>query len=460
MSHLHLLNWGMGVESTAILVRWLREPESRPFSDCRQLIVVCAQTGDEVQETKYLAEHYLFPLLRQHNVRLVQLAKRSASKRDGYVILSDTSQPDVLHIEGCTKLSDHWLLNGTSQRLSRPHICAQRWKGEVLEQWAIDTIYSPQLLLTCLGWQSLMIFKALCLDAGEFWLVCQGIPFSRAWRFYVRLHQWTVQQLDRFVFGPYLGYSAEETKRSSKSDGYGCLGREYRYPLQEWGWTRQDCLNYLQQGFGVIWVKSACKQCPFQERSVALARYQLQPQDGIDTLLIERNALAFNPRLHLFSFGTAYYLMVKNQNQAVLAGYRQALDRLEWAIYHVRRIYKRYSTANGKRRIDCDRWVQMVATGDRPTMHRALRQQAEQQQATVINEWGWRFYRHRKPKQPQCYPAIEEFYVAAPRFAQAKCRNWQRFEQEWNQLTGTSATGNHARLIVDRALSLLDQDST
>ncbi|NJR61835.1 MAG: hypothetical protein HC769_25210 [Cyanobacteria bacterium CRU_2_1] len=54
ISQLHLLNWGMGVESTAILVRWMLEPQSRPFNDFHNLIVLTAQTGDEMDETKYL----------------------------------------------------------------------------------------------------------------------------------------------------------------------------------------------------------------------------------------------------------------------------------------------------------------------------------------------------------------------------------------------------------------------
>jgi hypothetical protein len=90
---LHLLNWGMGVESTAILVRWLLEPQSRPFDSCQNLIVLTAQTGDEMDETKSLCETHLFPLMRAHQVRLVQVAKASASKLDGYIILSHTQQP-------------------------------------------------------------------------------------------------------------------------------------------------------------------------------------------------------------------------------------------------------------------------------------------------------------------------------------------------------------------------------
>lgn len=45
MSRIYL-SWGMGVESTAILLRWLIDPTSRNFP-LSQLSVITAQTGDE-----------------------------------------------------------------------------------------------------------------------------------------------------------------------------------------------------------------------------------------------------------------------------------------------------------------------------------------------------------------------------------------------------------------------------
>ncbi|MEP0874177.1 hypothetical protein NDA01_31265 [Trichocoleus desertorum AS-A10] len=117
---LHLLNWGMGIESTAILVRWMLELQSRPFHDFQSLIVLTAQTGDEMDETKYLCETYLFTLMGEHKIRLVQIAKASASKRDGYIILSDTHQPYELHTEGYFSLNHDLLQSGAC------HLCEVR----------------------------------------------------------------------------------------------------------------------------------------------------------------------------------------------------------------------------------------------------------------------------------------------------------------------------------------------
>jgi hypothetical protein len=43
----------MGVESSAILVRWIMSPEARPCP-LDELIVIAAQVGDEVLVVSYL----------------------------------------------------------------------------------------------------------------------------------------------------------------------------------------------------------------------------------------------------------------------------------------------------------------------------------------------------------------------------------------------------------------------
>lgn len=45
-----VMSYGMGVDSTAILLRWLIEPASRDF-DLKDLVVVTAHTGDEFEQT-------------------------------------------------------------------------------------------------------------------------------------------------------------------------------------------------------------------------------------------------------------------------------------------------------------------------------------------------------------------------------------------------------------------------
>jgi hypothetical protein len=59
----------LGVDSAAILTRWLLEPDSRNF-DLADVTVLVAMTGVEQLGTTHLR-----PLLRRHGVRLVWVAR-------------------------------------------------------------------------------------------------------------------------------------------------------------------------------------------------------------------------------------------------------------------------------------------------------------------------------------------------------------------------------------------------
>ena len=61
-----VLSYGMGVESTAILLRWIHESETSPCP-LEQLIVVTSQVGDEYFDSGRDVENYILPLMRAHN---------------------------------------------------------------------------------------------------------------------------------------------------------------------------------------------------------------------------------------------------------------------------------------------------------------------------------------------------------------------------------------------------------
>src|SRR5262245_42205163 len=100
-----ILNYGLGVDSTAILTRWLAEPASRDF-DLSRLTVVTAMTGDEFADTTALVERHVLPRLRATGVRYVQVARATGAKADGVAVLDDSRTPLRLHSEGAYKLSD------------------------------------------------------------------------------------------------------------------------------------------------------------------------------------------------------------------------------------------------------------------------------------------------------------------------------------------------------------------
>ena len=81
-----ILHFGWGCDSSAILVNWLTLPKSRDF-ELEDLIVLAAQTGNESELIKQQNERHIFPLLRQHQVRVVQVAKSGNFLADGYEVL-------------------------------------------------------------------------------------------------------------------------------------------------------------------------------------------------------------------------------------------------------------------------------------------------------------------------------------------------------------------------------------
>src|SRR5689334_2406022 len=101
MSRIYL-SWGMGVESNAILVKWLTDPTSRDFS-LEQLTVITAQTGDEHIDTKTYCETHILPLLRNNQIRLVQVARAGRFEEDGIEVLDDSRNPQTVYIDGAYK---------------------------------------------------------------------------------------------------------------------------------------------------------------------------------------------------------------------------------------------------------------------------------------------------------------------------------------------------------------------
>lgn len=100
-----VLSNGLGVESVAILLRWLLEPESRDFA-LEDLTIVTAMVGAEWPDTGDDFEKHILPLLREHRVRFVQVARAGHLEKDGIVILDDSRTTERLHIAGAYTLTE------------------------------------------------------------------------------------------------------------------------------------------------------------------------------------------------------------------------------------------------------------------------------------------------------------------------------------------------------------------
>jgi len=367
-----VLSWGLGADSTAILVRWLVDPCSRNF-DLADLIVLHASTGNEFAETGRLCEAHVLPLLRDHGVRTIQVARagRSAA-RDGIVFLEDSRTPERIYAEGAYTLAEENLSNGTMPLLSSRR-CSVKAKGEVLDA-AVGAVVGDRE------------YRAV------------------------------------------IGFEANEVRRAERDKGFGTSARRSEYPLIEWGWDRQACHEFLAEITGVVrWPKSACVYCPFtkaSERDVLMERYRAEPAAGALAVVMERMAMRFNPMAGRL-FGTvAVEDLVRAAGLDDVVALADAEFAGAWAAYRVRRI--RHQKARVWRS------VRIEATGTRTEMEAQVRSAAEEAGGELdAGDGVERWWIHRAADS---FPTWEEFVVAAPVGVEDKER--PGFQEAWGAVTG------------------------
>lgn len=416
MSDLVVMSNGMGVESQAIFERWLAEPETRPFTDWKDLIVVIAQVGEEHRDDtiKHMEERTL-PKLRELRVRLVEVARRGHLEEDGIVVLQDSRNPERLHPDGCYKLSDELLASGTVPQFGGEHRCAMKFKAFCIETW---------LAWEFRGTGDAPIFHVFGYNADE---------TSRAANSetHIRVHN-----EERAIEAPktplmIFGFNSEEIGRIERAKLYDGPSRIGHYPLQIWGWNRDKCVAYILERSGILWVKSACSFCPFcreasKGEDAAVARWRLAPEQTAHGLLVEFNSLCFNPRGHLFKAGSMLEVVRRKQVTEVLAIFEDKLAGMAWAFYRVRRIYSKKGKA-----IRC---VERLDTGTRDAMKSLVADRAStESDLEIVASRGidYAFFQHR----PEVYPAAEGFYVAAPAFVQTKLRGpIEKFNERWESV--------------------------
>jgi len=85
----------------------------------------------------------------------------------------------------------------------------------------------------------------------------------------------------------YIGIAKDEEKRVSKEKDH-----KYRYPLVEWGWSEQDCINYLNEKglFNPLYAnfnRLGCYWCPKQSESSLYVLWKNYPDLWIKTKSME-----------------------------------------------------------------------------------------------------------------------------------------------------------------------------
>lgn len=196
----HVLSYGLGLDSTAVLLRWLTDPSSRDF-DLSDLVVITAMTGDEFSATGADVERYVLPELRRHRVRFVQVGRHqllTTAAGEGITTFSDTTEPDRLFVEGAYALSTEMLTAGTLPQRGGARKCSARAKGAVL-----DPVIAR-------------------LTGGQ--------PYQH-----------------------YVGFEVDEMGRAERDAAYNTAARTGRYPLIQWGWTRADCDTFVYNLTGSRW---------------------------------------------------------------------------------------------------------------------------------------------------------------------------------------------------------------
>ena len=88
----------------------------------------------------------------------------------------------------------------------------------------------------------------------------------------------------------YIGYDAGETRRADNAAKRDDPKYEYEYPLIEWQWEREDCLEIIAK-HGITNVgKSACFFCPSSRPKEIVDLYEKHPDLLERALTIEKNA--------------------------------------------------------------------------------------------------------------------------------------------------------------------------
>ena len=418
MDEIVIQSHGLGVESQAILENWHYDPTSRPFKDWSQLIVVTAQVGEEHKnDTVPLAEARMLPILREHKVRFVELARRGHLEEDGIVILQDTREPWKLNPDGVYKLSDELLHSGTVPQFGGEHRCAMKFKAFPIETWLAYEFQNRR---------EVPVHHVFGYNADETTRISKS-----------DLHI-TRHNSDREIIHPgksvleVFGFNSEEGKRIERSRKYDGPVRTGAYPLQAWGWNRQKCLDFIKERSGLDWKKSHCSFCPFCAEATkgeegAVKRWHDSPEQTAHGLMVEHNSMSFNFRGHLYRDRALIDVIRAKNVTPVLEIFERKLDAVPWGLYHVRRIY----TAKGK----AIRCVQPILKGTRNEMLTELL-------ASVNRAPWWKWFEQRKitylmthEREPEKYPTREAFYVAAPAFMELKLRGpVEVFDERWDRV--------------------------
>ncbi len=379
-----VINWGLGADSSAYLARMLTDPAGHGI-DLDRTVVLYMATGSEWPETRLLAQEFILPLLREHGVRFVQLARNGHLASDGITVLDDSRHAERLHTRGAWTLWEEMETVGTVPQQAGTRKCSLRAKGDVGDRW-------------------------ICAVMG-------GRPFRQI-----------------------IGFNADEAGRCLKDQANSKLaGRTGEFPLVDWGWGRRECEGYLLERFNVHWPKSYCTFCcfPISMGSLPAHMERMRNHPGIagEVLRLEYTAMSLNPNAKLYGKKSLLGLFdpTQERDQACLEAFQRELD-MPWALYRVRRLFL-LSADGGHRPVM--RSTERIGLGSPAQL--AHKVTAVSQRFGIAVERDHQYGRARawlRPRRP-AWPMAEELFATAP--ARVIDKQDKNFEQHWDALVSGSA---------------------
>jgi hypothetical protein len=400
-----ILSYGMGVESSTIILKWVNHKSLRDFDLTADLIVVTAQVGDEYPDQKTLVERHVLPRMRAHRIRYVQVARAGHLEADGIVVLDDTREPHKVYLDGAYKLSQELRAAGTVPQFAGEHRCSLKFKKFVIETWIQQEM------------------------AGKDYRHAFGYNADEQRRVEKSERAFAEREPVRVAFG----FNADEGVRINRAQRYDTPLRHGWYPLVDWGMNREDCLHYLKEVTGETWLKSACTYCPYNAlKEDGIARMRKFPEQVAEALLLEHQSLSLNPRGTLYRGRTLLSIITNNHHTEALQYFRMRLEASVYALYRVRRIYKRRGQA--------DRAVERLMVGSRADMIARFERMAQHLEVRVEHGLSYGYVRKREPDH---YPSVEEFFVVAPAAVESKTRyGFEWFEAKWREALGETGQGS------------------
>lgn len=289
-----ILSYGMGVDSTSLLLRLILDVGSRWFR-LEQLVVLIAVVGplDEYARTQRYLEKIVFPILARHRIRTVQLARASGKAKDGYLILDDTRTPTRLHRDRA------------------------RWSlyRELIEAATVPSVSST---------------RRSCSDKAKHWV----------------LDRFIADEFGSRPFAHLLGFGAHERTRADRDRAHATALRHPAHPLLSWGWDRGRAEVHLRECVGSDPGRSACSYCPFSGSLAGLeellASWRAEPAAGARALMLEFVARCVNKTANLHHPRSALATAYKHREELAeaIALFEAQLEQVPWVLVEVRRVIR------------------------------------------------------------------------------------------------------------------------